>query len=492
MEGLGMSYWSRRNFIKRTGAAGVIAGAGSLLTAGAWSRVLGANDEIRVGVIGHRSKGAQHINVFHGLEGVRVVALSDVDGDILNKFAQQFKDRGEPIEAYPDPRKLLDNKDIDVVVIATPNHWHSLMAIWAIQAGKDVYVEKPVSHNVWEGRQLVKFARKYNKIVQAGTQNRSDVGLRAAKEYIQAGNIGKIKWIHGLWYKERESIGRVDGSGKIPESVDYNLWTGPAPLVPLRRINLHYDWHWFWDTGNGDMGNLGVHQIDDCRFVLEPQGLPRQILSFGGRFAFDDDGQTPNTQFAVYDYEEAPIFIETRNLPTQKGIRAMDHLRGVRMGNIIQCEDGYFAGGRGGGWVYDNNNKKIKQFPGDGGGTHQQNFIDAVRKRDSSILHADVEQGHISSALCHLANISYLLGKESEPEKVASAIDDYPQAMETFEKIKEHLAKNEVDLEKTPIRLGAWLEIDSNSETVTGPFGKQAKKYYSRKYRKPFVVPKVV
>ena len=487
-----MSTFSRRDFIKRSAYTTAGIGIATFLPAVAWPKVVGANDEIRVGVIGHRSKGAQHIDVFHNLDGVRVVALCDADKDVLNKSAQKFIDRGETVETYDDPRKLLDNKDIDVVCIATPNHWHSLLAIWAIQAGKDVYVEKPVSHNVWEGRQLVKAARKYNKIVQAGTQNRSDVGLRAAKEYIKDGNIGKVLWAHGLWYKQRESIGKVDGIGKAPDSVDYNLWTGPAPLVPLKRTNLHYDWHWFWDTGNGDMGNLGVHQIDDCRFVLDSRGLPKRIMSFGGRYAFDDDGQTPNTQFAIYEYEDAPIFIETRNLPMKKDLRAMDHLRGVRMGNIIQCQDGYFAGGRGGGWAYDNNNKKIKQFPGDGGGLHQQNFIEAVRNRKQEHLHADVEEGHISSALCHIANISYILGKEADNDQIAGTIKQHKQAAETFEKIQQHLSNNEIDLNAAPIQLGAWLDIDTEKETIKGDFAKKAKKYASRKYRKPFVVPKRV
>ena len=483
---------SRRRFIKNSlyTAAGV--GVASVLPANVWSRVVGANDEVRVGVAGFRSKGAQHIGVFHNLPNVRVVALCDVDDNILNEQVQKFSERGEKVDTFSDVRKMLDDKNIDVICIATPNHWHSLIGIWACQAGKDVYVEKPVSHNVWEGRQLVKAARKYNRIVQAGTQNRSDVGLRAATEYIQAGNLGKVLWAHGLWYKRRESIGKVNGPQKVPDYINYDLWTGPAPLRPLLRKRLHYDWHWFWETGNGDMGNLGVHQIDDCRFVLGAKGLPGRVMSFGGRFGFEDDGQTPNTQFAFYDYKPAPIIIETRNLPAKKGLRSMDHLRGVRAGNIIQCEDGYFAGGRGGGWIYDNNRKKIKQFPGDGGGEHQANFIKAVKSRNVNELNADVEEGHISSALCHLANVSYRLGKEASTDKIANSVKNSKQALETLERIKDHLAANEVDLENVPITLGPWLDISRKKEKVKGEFKKAARKYFSRKYRKPFVVPKQV
>jgi len=456
------------------------------------SRVLGANDDIRVAVVGFRSKGAQHIKVFHEIPGVRIVALCDVDENILNREVQKFKDRGEKVEAYRDVRKLLDNKNIDAVVIATPNHWHSLIGIWACQAGKDVYVEKPVSHNIWEGRKLVEAARKYKRIVQAGTQNRSDVGWRAAVEYIKEGNLGKIQYVHGLWYKLRKSIGRVPGPQHIPPQVDYNLWTGPAPLVPLMRQRLHYDWHWFWATGNGDMGNLGVHQLDDCRFALGESGLPKRLIMVGGRFGFDDDGETPNTQMAFFDYDKAPMIIEIRNLPMKKGIRAMDNLRGVRSGNIIQCEHGYFAGGRGGGWAYDNNGKRIKQFPGDGGGTHQQNFIDAVRSRRVQDLRADILEGHISSALCHMANISYRVGQKTPVEQIKEVVQVNKEAAETFERILQNLSANEIDPSKTPFTLGPWLEFDKKKERFIGDWSYEANMFLSQLYRKPFEVPEKV
>ncbi len=485
---------TRRDFVRTT----LITGAASVLpvamnSKSSYARILGANDEIRVAIVGFNSKGAQHIGVFHNIPGVRIVALCDVDKDVLNREAAKFAERNEKVEKYTDVRKLLDNKNIDVVVIATPNHWHSLIVIWACQAGKDVYVEKPISHNIWEGRKVVEAARKYNRIVQAGTQNRSDTGFREAYTYIKEGNLGKILWTYGLWYKKRESIGRVDKPQPVPPQIDYNLWTGPAKLVPLMRKKLHYDWHWFWNTGNGDMANIGVHQIDDCRFILDNPDLPKRVISLGGRFNFDDNAETPNTQLAVFEFESAPpMYIETRNLPMKKGINAMDHIRGVRAGNIIQCEHGYFGGGRGGGWVFDNNHKKIKQFPGDGGGGHQANFIDAVRSRKRENLHADILQGHLSSVLCHIANISYRLGKETPSELINELFQQDKQASEAYERIQNHLEANEVDLLKTPVTLGPWLEIDSKKEKFKGEFGKAANKYVSRKYRKPFVVPKKV
>ncbi|MHC4159817.1 MAG: Gfo/Idh/MocA family protein, partial [Planctomycetota bacterium] len=353
-----MSKLSRRDFIKSSLAV-------ASMPSTVWSRVRGANDDIHVAVVGLGSilggKGKQHIEVFRRLEGVRVAALCDADRDILKDAAKRFSDDKEKVDVYTDVRKLLEDKSIDAIVTATPNHWHSLLTVWACQAGKDVYVEKPVSHDIWEGRKAVEAARKYNRIVQAGTQKRSDEGLQEAFSYIQEGNLGKILVARGFCYKRRKSIGKVDGPQAIPESVDYDLWTGPAPLVPLRRKNLHYDWHWVWVTGNGDIGNQGIHEMDLCRWAVGQKGPAPRVMSIGGRFGYDDDGETPNTQIAILDYEPAPIIFEVRGLAQKKDDTVMDNYRGVRIGVVIECEGGYFAGGGGGGWAYDNDGKKIKQ-----------------------------------------------------------------------------------------------------------------------------------
>jgi len=485
---------TRRDFMKGSLAAGVA-------LAMPFSRALGANDDIRVAVVGFRSKGAQHISVFDKLDGVRVVALCDPDREILKREVDKFKERNQKVDEYTDIRKVLEDKNIDAVVTASPNHWHALITVWACQAGKDVYVEKPASHNFWEGRKMVEAARKYKRIVQVGSQNRSDVGLQAAIQYIREGNLGRILWVHGLWFKLRPSIGKVSGPQQVPSHIDYNLWTGPAPLVPLMRKNLHYDWHWVWPTGNGDMGNLGTHQVDDCRWAAGQSGLPRRVISIGGRFGYIDDGQTPNTQLAIFDYKPAPIIIEIRGLPRAKGLRQMDHYRGIRSGNIIQCEHGYFAGGRGGGWSYDNDGKKIRQFVGDGGGGHQANFIKAMRSRKVSDLNADILEGHLSAALCHLANTSYRLGQQSSPEQIRETIQGNKvgdsilpgEAPETFERLETHLAANEVDLKKMPAFLGPWLKWDSEREKFVGGFpARWANELLRRDYRRPFVVPEKV
>jgi len=487
-----MTFINRRDFLRKSVGAGLsFWGSRVAFSATRYRQIIGANNDVRMGIIGIRSKGQQHIEMFREIPGVRVVALCDADLEILNRETEKFKSRNEPVSAYQDLRKLLDDKEVDAIAIATPNHWHSLAAIWACQAGKDVYVEKPVSHTVAEGRKLVEAARKYNRIVQAGTQNRSDTGFREALEFIREGHIGKYLYAHGVWFKERNPIGHVDKPQPIPATVDYNLWTGPAKMQPLMRKRLHYDWHWFWEYGDGEMANIGIHQIDDCRFALNLQGYPRRIWSLGGRFVFDDDGETPNTHMTILDYGETPVIVEVRNLYRAKGQRAMDHLRGTRDGNVLQCEGGYFVGGRGGGSVYDNDKKRIKQFPGDGGGLHQTNFIEAVRSRKREVLRADIEQGHITSALCHLANISHRIGKEADLDEIRSVAGVGAEGRETVESIIDHLVKNEVDLQRQRLTLGPWLSWDAEKEMCVGDFAGKANKYLKRKkYRKPFVLPK--
>ncbi|MCX7825179.1 MAG: Gfo/Idh/MocA family oxidoreductase, partial [Verrucomicrobiae bacterium] len=280
-----MNNWTRRDFLKSsilTGSAAVFA-RGTVYGAAA-SKGGSPNETIRVAVAGCRGKGAQHISMFHTLSNVQVAALCDVDSTILDREAEKLAKKDAKPATYRDYRKLMEDKSIDAVVIATPNHWHALMAIWACQAGKDVYVEKPCCHNVWEGRKLVEAAAKYKRIVQHGTQSRSDEALQQVFQYIREGNLGKIKWARGLCYKPRPSIGKTSGPQPIPKEIDYDLWCGPAPLTPPRRNNpkfgpVHYDWHWFWAYGGGDLGNQGIHQVDICRWLLGEPKLAPFVLS---------------------------------------------------------------------------------------------------------------------------------------------------------------------------------------------------------------------
>jgi predicted dehydrogenase len=494
-----MSKLSRRDFIKKSLIATASAGIAASVQTRAWSQVIGANDDIRLAVVGFRDKGENHISGFREIAGVRVAALCDVDKEVLGREVKKFEERNEKVDAYTDVRKLLEDKNIDAIVTATPNHWHSLITVWACQAGKDVYVEKPVSHEIWEGRKMIEAARKYERIVQAGTQKRTCEGLKAALEYIRQENLGKIVVARGLCYKRRKSIGKVAGPQPIPESVDYDLWTGPAPLSPLMREKLHYDWHWVWDTGNGDIGNQGVHEMDMCRWALGEKGLARRVTSIGGRFGYDDDGQTANTQITILEYESAPIIFEVRGLPRRKDGAAMDDYRDIRIGVVIECEHGYFAGGGGGGWVYDDKGNKVQQFTGRGGEGHRENFIEAMRSRKKSDLNADILEGHLSSALCHMGNISYRLGQRSSPEEIKEAIKEDKNAIETFGRFQEHLFGNWIDLSRVPAVLGPCLEMDSKKEEFVDSGNGGAKKLtlfanqmLKRDYRRPFVVPEDV
>jgi predicted dehydrogenase len=455
--------------------------------------VWGANDAVRVAVIGLGGKGSQHAEVFRKLAGARVAALCDVDPERLAKVKAPFDRDREAVFAATDPRRVLERNDVDAVVIATPNHWHALLGVWACEAGKDVYVEKPVSHNVWEGRQLIKAAQKHERIMQAGTQYRSDPGLRQVADYIREGHLGKVQWGHVVWYERRPSIGQT--APHRPTFLDYDLWCGPAPAEPLERPRLHYDWHWVWATGDGDLGNSGIHAFDLCRWLVGYDHLPARILGLGGRLGYEDAGQTPNTQLTVLDYQPAPILIENRNLPMERGVEDMDRIRGIREGVIVQGEYGYFAGMRSGGWVFDNEGKRVKQFLGDGGAQHTANFIAAVRERKPALLRAPIVEGHLSSAGCHLGNISYRLGRHEPLSAARQATSKVPLSNATLDRLEQHLRANQVDLAKTPLSLGPWLTFDATSETITAVGGassgdarERAQALARGSYRAPFVL----
>ena len=482
---------TRRDFVKSSIAAGVA-------LAVPFSKVRGANDEIRVAVVGFRGKGKHHIGMIREIPGVRIVALCDADQEVIDTQVAQFKERNESLDkTCTDLRRILDDDSIDAVFTATPNHWHSLFTVWACQAGKDVYVEKPVSHEIWEGRKMIEAARKYRRIVQAGTQSRSGDAPAEVFKYIQEGNLGKILVARGFCYKRRPSIGKVSGPQAVPSSVDYNLWTGPAQLQPLMRERLHYDWHWVWNTGNGDLGNQGIHEMDMCRWALGQDKLPNRVMSIGGRLGYDDDGETANTQVAIFDYKPAPLIFEVRGLPQSKpaeGQRgSMDHYRTVRIGVVIECEHGYYAGGGGGGWVYDNDNKKVKQITGGGRDQHVANFFKAMRSRKVSDLNADILEGHLSSSLCHMANISHRLGQQCPQEEIRERLGGNSAALDSLGRLEKHLAANEIDVKKGSVTLGPWLEFDPEKEEFVGEWPAfWANKLVKRNYRKPFVVPETV
>jgi predicted dehydrogenase len=490
-----MNKLDRRQFLRTSMAATASCAlfrAGPLLKAAQISDpsgVLGANGDIRYAVIGLNGRGKDHLSAMRQVPGTRLVALCDVDSAVLEAALQKARDGGGRVQGYGDPRKLMESKDVDAIFIATPNHWHSLCAIWAIQAGKDVYVEKPVSHNVWEGRQLVEAARRHQRIVQTGTQCRSSTGIQEGIQWLREGHLGRIVRARGLCYKRRPSIGKVDGPQPIPPSVDYNLWCGPAPKEPLRRKQLHYDWHWVWPTGNGDMGNQGIHQMDIARWILGETTLAPRVWSVGGRLGYQDDGRTPNTLLTFHDYPAAPLLFEVRGLPCSAGSDKMDQYHGAKIGVVVDCEGGTMVVPDYTQVVfYDQEGKETKKC--EGSTSHFANFIDAVRTRKTSDLHADILEGHISSAVCHVGNISYRLGQPHAPEEIREAIKGNTDLAEAVGRMEQHLTANQVDLLKSPATLGEVLNMDPKGERFLDK--PAANQLLTREYRAPFVVPEKV
>ena len=377
-----------------------------------------------------------------------------------------------------DLRVIIDDPSVDAVFIATPNHWHSLAGIWAMQAGKDAYVEKPVSQNVAEGRRLVEVARELGRICQTGTQNRSRGSLAAAIQYIHDGKLGEVKLARSIIYGGRGSIGGPVET-PIPPRCDYNLWAGPAPMAKLTRARFHYDWHWMWDTGNGDIGNSNVHSIDICRWGLGVTNLGRSVMSYGGRLGYTDVGETPNSQVGIFDFGDKTIVSETRGLktaPFHPAIKAMWFFYGP--GGII-AETG----------LYDPEGKLIKAFEGKSE-SHFANFLGAVKSRKREDLHAEITEGHQSSSLCHLANISYRLGQPAtltEAQKQLGEVQVQEDVQETLDRTRHYLVEAGVDLEKTPMRLGRHLRLDGDRENFIDDPAADA--LLKREYRAPFIVP---
>ena len=385
---------------------------------------VGPNDQIRVAIIGVnglKGRGMEHVGSYLKLKDARITTLCDVD---KNNVGPATKAIGAVYGSEPkyvqDLRKVFDDPEVDVVSIATPNHWHSLATIWACQAGKDVYVEKPVSHNIFEGRKAVEAARKYQKIVQTGTQCRSHKGIQDAMEFLHSGKLGQIFMAKGLCYKTRNSIGHKP-EGPVPDGLDYDLWTGPAELRPFNPNRLHYNWHWMWNTGNGDLGNQGIHQMDLARWGLGKNQFPNTVMASGGRYGYKDDGETPNTQSVAFEFDDALLQFEVRGLATN------DEL-GVRVGDIFYGTEGVLAITSYTDWQVYLGPKLEKGPGGKGSGDHFANFLQAVRSRDAKSLHADIEEGHLSSAYCHLGNIAYKLGRKLHINPSTESFVDDAQA----------------------------------------------------------------
>ena len=413
----------RRTFLLGAGLAPLAAGA--------------ANDSVGIGIIGLGGRGRDHLHYYSKLPGARVVAICDVNQAQTERAAQMAQRLGgsQP-QAYQDLRKLFDDKNVDAVSIATPNHWHALATIWACQAGKDVYCEKPACYNLFEGREMQAAARAHQRIVQIGTQGRSLVHKQRAIELLHSGAIGQIYMARGICFKRRRSIGHTPNE-PVPAGLNWDLFLGPAPMRPYTKNRYQYNWHWFWDTGNGDIGNQGIHEMDLARWGLG-RDLPKAAVSTGGKYVYADDQETPNTQIATFDYGDAELVFEVRGLNTggEPGIPASGP---NFVGATFFGSNGFMAVDEHGFEIFLGDKRepgesmKHAETEIDDTIPHMANFLKAVKSRNPADLNADVAVGVTSAALVHMANISYRVGRKLNFDSAAGKFigDDEANAMST-------------------------------------------------------------
>jgi len=438
---------TRRSFVK-TVSLGAAAGFAINRPSFASQRIIGANDRVRVAVVGIRGMGFGHIKANAALKNCEVAALCDVDQNLVPERVKWLQDNGHPKpKIYPDIRRLLEDPSIDAICVATPNHWHALAGVWAAQAGKHSTLEKPGTHNFFEGKKLIEASRKYNVLIQHHAERRAHSGFKDAVAFMRKGGIGEIYMAKGICYKWRNTIGRK-AEEPVPAGVDYDLWLGPAPKRPFTRNRFHYNWHWHWDYGNGDLGNQGAHQMDIARWGLGVT-YPTKISSMGGRYMFDDDQETANTQMCLFEFpnpngrgdKKSLLQFEVRHWMSndEAELGSNDNI----IGNLFYGSEGYLAINLGGQWRTYLGKKREPGPSGRGSGEMFQNFIDAIRANDRTKLEGDIAEGHPSCALLHFANTSY--------------------------------------------RLGRTLNFDPKTERYIGD--EEANAMLTRPYRKPFVVP---
>lgn len=473
--------------------------AGTAIALPTWSRAAGANGDIRVAVIGFKGRGAGHISSLLGLEseGVRLVALCDVDSDVVDKQVEKLSKKDIKVKTYSDYRKLVEDPDIDAVTIATPNHTHTVIALAALAAGKHVFVEKPVCHNIHEGAKLVEAGKKVEGklILVHGMQRRSDLGWAEAMKYVESGALGKMTLSRGVNYKARQSIGKVSGPQDAPSSVNYDLWSGPRETTPIMREQFHYDWHWQWAYGNGDIGNQGPHQLDVARWALgNPEKLPVRVMSLGNRWGYDDDGETANNQLAFYDYGpgKVPMLFDNRGLPRadmnwQKGFEPA--YKGIRIGNIIHCEGGYVAESK----AYDNDGKwNETKFTIQDGPSHMKNFILSIKAGKLVDENLHVDHGFQAASLAHLANIAYRIGKKTSAGEIKERLQGDKAGQETFEDFVANLSANKIDVDVDQAVLSPWLNFNPDTLKFEGEFAEEANKINEEDvYRKGFELAEV-
>lgn len=465
-------------------AAAAAASSADRLLASPLPTSRGANERLGVALVGVRGRGQSHLAFFAGRRDTQILYVCDVDRRIgmLRAAEAGRRQQGATPRWVEDMRHALEDPRVDLVCIATPHHWHALATLWALQAGKDVYVEKPVSHNVGEGRWMVEAARRHQRICQSGFQARSNPGMRAALRYVHEGGIGRVQVARGFCCKPRRPL-RLASACPPPPDVNFDLWLGPAPAAPLARQQFHYDWHWQWSYGNGELGNQGVHQLDICRWALQLPTTGQRVFSLGGDLPAPHLLPPDNAQLTWHDFGDKSIIMELRGL-------AHNASRGARVGVIVEGSDGYLVTtGHQGGTVFDLDGRPRRHFVGGGGAEpHLCNFLEAVRHRACHRLHADIEEGHLSSVLAHTANISYRLGVTAswtEARRRLAQLADADKLAAAVDRTEKHLRGRQNDAPPKSVRLGSVLAWDPDREVFVGD--EQADGFLTRSYRPPFV-----
>lgn len=478
-----MSRFTRRHFLQSTSAA---AGAFFISGTKASGNILGANDRIRIAVAGVNGRGQAHISGWMGQENVEIAYLVDPDEAVLGGRMKEVLEKGagkHKPKGVADIREALDDKNVDAISIATPNHWHSLMTIWGAQAGKHVYVEKPMSHDCDEGRVVVAAQQKYGVVVQHGTQSRSNAKLAGLHEAIHAGKFGKLKIAYGYCCKPRGSIGHKP-TAEPPKRLDWNLWRGPAELNEFHSNYVHYNWHWFWKTGNGDMNNQGTHQLDIARWAVDPdQTHPVRVMALGGRFQWDDQGETPNTMFAIAEYPNGQyVYFNVRNVNYDGYQRQVENEYYFEDGGKI-IRDMYYPKGSKTGEKINVENGRVT--PGGNWGS----FIAAIRAGDPMMANGNALEAHYASVLGHLMNNSYRLGKKVPFNAKAGGFAENSDAAEHFHKLHEIMEKGVGVSHDAQYVVGPWITYDPKTERCVGEYADEANALLKDPNRKGFEIP---
>jgi predicted dehydrogenase len=498
---------TRRQFLHDSLYAAAALSAAPMFSGVSRGQSASPNDKLLCAVIGCNGRGGSHIGAYSGRKDCEIAYIVDIDEKVGEKCCAAIeKKTGRRPKWVKDMRKVFDDKSVHFISTATPNHWHALCGVWAMQAGKDAFIEKPISHDIPEGSALVAAAKKYGRICQVGTQCRSNPAVQDAVKFMAEGGIGEVNLARGLCYKRRKSIGAL-GDYPIPAEADFDLWSGPAPYTTpkLTRPKFHYDWHWQRLYGNGDSGNQGPHQTDIARWGLGLNRHPNSVIAYGGRLGYQaerkdpkyvDAGDTANTEVAVYDYGDKCMIFETRGLSVDNSAdeeinKLFGSTKGNKIGVIFYGTEGVLVQREYTHCVaYDLKGNMVKEFKG--GGDHFGNFLDAVRSRKAETLNSDAFQGHLSAALAHLANISYYLGENNrvsvaQAKAVLAKIKSRDDNLATLNRTVQHFQDNGVDLDKTPMSMGPLLQFDPQKEVFTN--STEANRILHRQYRAPFVCP---